>query len=105
MEIEYTSLEHWHFYINDYLADITNDKSDMLKHLNSKCYFQNFNNYRNLIGEETFKVKYRIIPGNNYSLEKMQSKNQLYFVERLIEISESDITAFDFRGTENSFKK
>ena len=39
MEIEYTSLAHWHFYINDYLPDITNDKSDMLKHLNSKCYF------------------------------------------------------------------
>ena len=35
----------------------------------------------------------------------MQSKNWLYFVERLIEISESDITAFDFRGTKNSFNK
>ena len=105
MEIEYTSLEDWHFNINDYLADITDDKSDMLKHLNSKCLFQNFNTYRNLIGEEIFKVKYTIIAGNNYSLEKMQSKNWLYFVERLIEISESDITAFDFRGTENSFNK
>ena len=39
MEIEYTSLEDWHFNINDYLVDITDDKSDMLKHLNSKCLF------------------------------------------------------------------
>ena len=29
-EIEYTSLEDWHFYIKDYLADITNDKFAML---------------------------------------------------------------------------
>ena len=49
-------LEDWRFYINDYLANITDDKSDMLTHVNSKFLFYNFNNYQNLIGEETQKV-------------------------------------------------
>ena len=34
MEIEYARLEEWNFDINDYLADITNDKFDMLAHVN-----------------------------------------------------------------------
>ena len=34
IEIEYTGLEDWHFYIKDYLADITDDKFDMLSHQN-----------------------------------------------------------------------
>ena len=75
MEIEYTSLEDWHFYINDYSADITNNKSDMLTHVNSKFLYYNFSNYQNVISEETFKVKHTIIADDNYALEKMQSKN------------------------------
>ena len=75
MEIEYTSLEDWHFYINDYSADITNNKSDMLTHVNSKFLYYNFSNYQNVISEETFKVKHKIIADDNYALEKMQSKN------------------------------
>ena len=35
----------------------------------------------------------------------MQSKSGPYFVETLIEISEDDITALDFSGTENSFNE
>ena len=35
MEIEYTGSEDWRFYINDYLANITEDKFDILTHVNS----------------------------------------------------------------------
>ena len=78
IEIEYTGLEDWHFYIKDYLADITDDKFDMLSH--QKFLFYNFNNYLNLIGEETFTVKHLIIAHNNYALEKMQSKKIGYIL-------------------------
>ena len=77
----------------------------MLTHVNSKFLFYNFNNYQNLICEEKFKVKHTIIDDDNYALENMQSKSWPYFVERLIEISEDDITALDFSGTENNFNE
>ena len=35
----------------------------------------------------------------------MQSKNCPYFAERLIEISEGDITVLDFSGTQNNFNE
>ena len=75
----------------------------MLTHVNSEFLFYNFNKYRNLISEEAYKVKHTIIAGNNYPLEKMQSKNWPFFVERLIKISEGNITALDFGGTKNNF--
>ena len=105
MEIEYAGLEDWHFYVNDCLANTTNDKFDMLMHVNLQFLFHNFNNYQNLIGEETYKIKHAIIVNDNYTLEKMQSKNWPYFIERLIEISEGDITAIDFSGTQNNFNE
>ena len=71
MEIEYARLEEWNFDINDYLADITNDKFDMLAHVNWTFLFCNFNNYWNLIGDETFKAKHTIIADENYALEKI----------------------------------
>ena len=105
MEIEYTGLEYWCFYINDYLANITNDKFDMLTRVNSKFLFYNFSNYQNLISEETYKVKHTIIVNDNFALEKMQSKNWPYFIERLIRISEGDITVLDFSYTQNNFNE
>ena len=77
----------------------------MLTHVNSKFLFYNFNNYQNLIGEETYKVKHTIIADANYTLEKMQSKNWPYFTERLIEISEGGIIALDFSGTQKNFNE
>ena len=77
----------------------------MLTHVNSKFLFYNLSNYQNLIGEENFKVKHTIIADDNYALENMQSKSGPYFVETLIEISEDDITALDFSGTEYSFNE
>ena len=52
MEIYYTPLEDFDFDINDFLADITYDKYDMLSNINSKILFYDFNNYQNIIGEE-----------------------------------------------------
>ena len=77
----------------------------MLTHVNSKFLFYNLNNYQNLISEENFKVKHTIIADDNYALENLQSKSGPYFVERLIEISEDDITALDFSGSENNFNE
>ena len=64
--------------------------------------FYSSNNYQNLIGEETYKVKHTIITHDNYALEKIQPS---YFIERLIEISEGDITVLDFSGTQNNFNE
>ena len=47
----------------------------MLTHVNSKFLFYNFDNYQNLISEETYKVKHTFIVNDNFALEKMQSKN------------------------------
>ena len=77
----------------------------MLIHVNSKFLFYNLNNYQNLISEENFKVKHTIIADDKYALENLQSKSGPYFVERLIEISEDDITALDFSGSENNFNE
>ena len=55
--------------------------------------------------KKPIKLIIKIIADDNYSLEKMQSKNWQYFIERLIEISEDDITALDFSGTQNKFNK
>ena len=46
----------------------------MLTHVNLKFLFYNFNNYQNLIGEETYKVKHTIIANDNYTLEKCNQK-------------------------------
>ena len=88
------------------MAGITDDKFDILANGNfSKILFYKINNYRKLIGEETFKVKNAVIGDYNYALEKMQSKNWSNFVEGLIEISECDITALDCCSTEHNFNE
>ena len=102
MEIYYTPLEDFDFDINDFLADITYDKY-MLSNINSKILFYDFNNYQNIIGEEIQKIRHTNIADDGYALKNLQSKNWLYFIERIIEIFVGDILSSPLGTSNNEF--
>ena len=103
MEIYYTPLEDFDFDINDFLADITYNKCDMLSNINSKILFYDFNNYQNIIGEEIQKIRHTNIADDGYALKNLQSKNWLYFIERITEISVGDILSSPLGTLNNEF--
>ena len=63
----------------------------MLTNNNSKFIFYNFNNYLNRIGRPIQFVRHTITSDDDYALTKLQNKEWLYFIERIVEVSQSSV--------------
>ena len=84
--------DDFHLYLNEVIIGTTDDKFDIDTHSTSKFLFYHFNNLRRDFGEEAYKIRHTIISDKLHAIEKLQSKNWPYFINRLLEVSDGDIS-------------
>ena len=98
MDFELDISDDFEFYLNEIIAGITDDKFDMDMHSTSKFQFYHFNNLRCDLGEKAYKIRDTIVSDYQHALETLQSKDWPYFINRLVEVSEGDITWLNLHG-------
>ena len=74
---------------------MTDDRFDIDTHSTSKFLFYHFNNLRHDLGEEAYKVTHTIVLDNTHVLESLQSKDWSYFINRLLEVFNGDISSLN----------
>ena len=77
----------------DLVVGVTDDKFDIDTHSTSNFLFYHFNNLRRYLGEEAYKVRHTIVSDDQHAPESLQSKNSSYFINRLLEASNGDISS------------
>ena len=80
-------------YFMKYLINIKDgedEKNDMLANKNSKFLFYNFNDYFKQINQPTKPVRHVVVTDDETVLEILQSKNWRYFIERILEVCQSN---------------
>ena len=80
-------------YFMKYLINIKDgkdEKNDMLANKNSKFLFYNFNDYFKQINQPTKPVRHAVVTDDETALEILQSKNWRYFIERILEVCQSN---------------
>ena len=80
------------FYLNEVIIGTSDNKFDIDTHSTSKFLFYRFNNLRRDFGEQAYKIRHAIIFDDLHAIEKLQSQNQPYFINRLLEVSDGDIS-------------
>ena len=70
----------------------TDDKFDIDTHSTSKCLFYHFNNLRRDFDEEAYKIRHTTTSNDLNAIEKRRSKNWPYFINRLLKVSDGDIS-------------
>ena len=78
---------------NSYINEIMNPNRDDLHTLSaSKVLFYHFNDLMHNLNEDTYKTRHILISDNKYMLEVLQSKFWSYFVKKILEVSQGDIS-------------
>ena len=72
------------------IKDGEDDESDMLTKKNSKLLFYHFNHYLRQINEPTKPVHHSVVADDDSTLEILQDKNWQYFIERILEVCQSN---------------
>ena len=54
--------------------------------------------------EETYKIGHSFISDNKYVLEVLQSKNLSYFIEKMLEVSHSNISSLNMSSVIENVK-
>ena len=81
------------FYLNEVIIGTADDKFDIDAHSTSKFLFHYFDNLRHDFGEEAHKIRNTIILNDLRTIEKLQSKNLPYFINRLLEVCDGEISS------------
>ena len=102
MDYEIYLPDNFDFYLNEIIAPITNDKDDMDTHNMSKFLFYHFNNLRLDLKVDAYKIRHTIVSDDQYTLEVLQSRDWPYFIDRLLGVSEGDITSLNLSGVNDS---
>ena len=102
MDYEIDLSDNFDFYLNKIIALTTNDKDDMDTLSTYKFLFGHFNNLRFDLNEGTYKIRHTIILDDQYTMELLQSKDWPYFIDRLLTVSEGEITFLNLSGVDNS---
>ena len=79
-------------YINEIMNPITDNRDDLHTLSASKVLFYHFNNLMHNLNEDTYKIRHIFISDNKYELEVLQSKNWSYFIKKMLEVSQGDIS-------------
>ena len=73
-----------------HIKDGKDKKYDMLTNKNSKFLFHHFNDYLRQISEPMKPVRHSAVADDYTALEILQSKNWQYFIERILEVYQSN---------------
>ena len=72
------------------IEDGEDEKYDMLTNKNSKFLFYHFNDCLRQINEPTKTVRHSIVADDDTALEILQNKNWQYFIEKILEVCQSN---------------
>ena len=61
-------------------------KYDLFAFQNTKYLVYRFNDYQNLIGELTIKIRHSVVTDDYLAAKEIQNENWLYFIQRTIEV-------------------
>ena len=75
LKINISISDDFEYYVKEVLANITDDRNDMSSNSTSKFLFYHFNMLRQAQGKSFYKIRHSIISDDDYTLEKLQSKN------------------------------
>ena len=78
------------YYVREVLSNVTDDTNDLNSNSTSKFLFYHFNTLRQAQGKTFYKIRHSIISDDTVVLEEIQSKNWLYFIQTLLEISNKE---------------
>ena len=91
-------------YRNEIINPFTNYRDDLHTHSEPKFLFYHFNNSMCNLTEETYKIGHTFISDNKYALEVLQSKNLSYFIEKMLEVSQSNISSLNMSSVIENVK-
>ena len=97
IDYEFILNKSYEDYFMKYLVNINQNedqKYDILTNKNSKFLFYHFNDYLAHINEPTKPVRHSEIIDDDFALDIMQNKNWQYFIEKLLEICQSNNSGY-----------
>ena len=74
---------------------------DLFSFQNTKYLAYRFNDYQNSIGESRIKLRHSVVTNNYLAAEEIQNQNWKYFIERVIEVCESQEAGASIKPTKN----
>ena len=93
IDFEFILFNGYEDYFMKYLVNIKDgedEKYDMLTNKNSKFLFYHFNDCLKQINELTKPVRHNVVLNDKTALEILQNKNWQYFIERILEVCQSN---------------
>ena len=97
VDYEFILDESYEDFFMKYLVNINQNedqKYDILTNKNSKFLFYHFNDYLAHINEPTKPLRHSEIIDDDFALDIMQNKNWQYFIEKLLEICQSNNSGY-----------
>ena len=76
---------YFQWILNEYDAP-EKTKYDLFAFQNTKYLVYRFNDYQNLIGELTIKIRHSVVTDDYLAAKEIQNENWLYFIQRTIEV-------------------
>ena len=56
------------------------------------------------LNEDIYKIRHTLISDDKYAQEVLQSKNRSYFIEKMLEVSQGNISSLNISGAEEGMK-
>ena len=56
------------------------------------------------VNEDTYKIRHTLISDNKHALEVLQSNNWSYFIKKMLEVSQGDISSLNISGIGEDIK-
>ena len=81
---------YFQWILNEYDAP-EKTKYDLFAFQNTKYLVYRFNDYQNLIGELTIKIRHSVVTDDYLAAKEIQNENWLYFIQRTIEVCKNKV--------------
>ena len=107
LKIEFDFSGDFDDYITKYLSsiqDVNDDKYGVLTNKNSNILYYHFNSYLHSENTSGQLIRHSIKSDDTFALNTLQSKNWPYFIDRIIQFSQSqlDLNSFCISGREEA---
>ena len=101
LDIEVPVGNDFNTYVREVLADVVDDDYDLHMNPTSKFLFYNFNTIRQLDRLAPLTVWHSEVANNKFAIKIVQSHNWQYFIETLLQISNSEVNIQDYNLHDN----
>ena len=101
LDIEVPVGNDFNTYVREILTDVVDDDYDLHMNPTSKLLFYNFNTIRQLDRLAPLTVWHSEVANNKFAIKIVQSHNWQYFIETLLQISNSEVNIQDYNLHDN----